>query len=146
MKTKTWLMIWIASFLIMNQLRAQDNSYKIIVHSSNPITSISKKEIMDIFLKKATSWKGGQKVNPVDLTLDSPVRMQFTKAIFGKSTEVIGAYWNHKYYAGLDTPPPMEKSDVDILNYVNNNKNAIGYISESTPLGNYNVKVLKVTE
>jgi hypothetical protein len=74
MKIKTC--ICIGAFLMVSMLRAQGGFFKVVVHASNPVASISKEDVvgMFLFLKKMTTWKNGEKVSPVDLADNSPER------------------------------------------------------------------------
>ncbi len=142
MKIKTFICIGV--FLAVSMLRAQVGSYKVVVNAGNPVASITKAELVDLFLKKATAWEKGEKVSPVDLSENSSARMGFSKSVLGKTIDQIKAYWNYKIFSGLDTPPPVLNTDRAVLEFISENRNAIGYVSSSAPVDNASVKVLTV--
>ena len=128
--------------LFSGLLPAQD--YKVIVNSSNTVASMTKTEVSKIFLKKVISWNNGKKVNPVDLSSDSSIREAFSEEIHGKKVKAIRAYWGKMIFSGRAVPPPEKASDADVIAYVQENLDAVGYVSASAPTSD--VKVLSITE
>ena len=54
-------------FLRPTAIAAQNTpAFKIIVHTKNPVSSMSRAELGKIFLKKTTSWAGEGAIQPVD--------------------------------------------------------------------------------
>jgi ABC-type phosphate transport system substrate-binding protein len=131
-------------FLISSSVYSQSgNSYKIIVNKSNPVESISKKNVSKIFLKKTTIWDNGEKIFPVDLNTKSSLREKFSKDIHGKSVSAINAYWRKQIFSGNSVPPVEKSSNRDVLAYVKGKSGAIGYVSVNTVVTG--VKVLEIT-
>lgn len=118
--------------------------YKIIVNAANPLSTITKERVSKLFLKKVTQWKNGKTALPVDLAETSPVRVKFSEEIHGKTVSSIRAYWQHKIFSGRGIPPPEKASDAEVLAYVMENPDAIGYISGTAAVDK--VKVMKITE
>lgn len=133
------LMILIGFFGV--RLYAQ--SYKIIVHASNPISSMTKDDVSRIFLKKNTEFNGTTAL-PVDLVSDNPVRHSFSSYIHGKSVAAVKAYWQQQIFSGRGVPPPEKSSDRGVIAYVWANPGAIGYVSASTPTEG--VKIIVITD
>jgi ABC-type phosphate transport system substrate-binding protein len=123
----TTIIITFALLLISEGIFAQ--SFKIIVNPGNSITSLTKKEVSDLFLKKKTTWANGSDAKPVDLTSDSKVREDFTQQVHGKSISAIRNYWQQMTFLGTTTPPPEKSSDTDVIEFVKKNAGAIGYVS-----------------
>src|SRR5687767_12593636 len=73
--------------------------YQVIVHPENPATSIERKLLADIFLKKASKWPGGEKVAPVDLPASSPVREKFSADVLKRSSAAIKSYWQQLIFS-----------------------------------------------
>ncbi|HEU4388578.1 MAG TPA: hypothetical protein VFV34_12325 [Blastocatellia bacterium] len=116
--------------------------YKVIVNTSNPVSSISKDQVSKFFLKKVTKWDNGQTVLPVELPKTSPARQAFSLQIHGKPVKAIESYWQQKIFSGRDVPPVEKPSDAQVVGYVKANAGAIGYVSGDTPAGG--VKVVDV--
>lgn len=125
----------------------EEISFKVLVNASSPTVELTKKETSKLFLKKIKRWKeNNEAVLPVDQVEDSPVREQFSEEIHGKKVSSIKAYWQKQIFSGRGVPPPEKASDEEVLKYVEKNVGAIGYVSESTEIDTYAIKVVKITE
>ena len=142
---KYYLLFIIATMVL--QLNSQDRAtFKIIVNKSNSVKSISSDELKKIFLKKETKWEDDTKIYPVDLNESSKTRENFAKEIHGKKVAAIKAYWQKQIFTGRGVPPPEKSSDKEVLEYVDKNEGAIGYISTKISLGKYDVKIISIKE
>lgn len=122
--------ILVLIFMISGIASAQ--SYKVIVNNSNSISSLSKKEVSDLFMKKTTKWSSGVTVAPVDLVANSSVREAFSLSIHNKAVSAIRNYWQQAAFSGAATAPPEKSNDNEVIEYVKKNPGAIGYISSGT--------------
>ena len=107
-------------------------SYKVIVNKSNGITSISKSDLSDLFMKKDTKFSNGNRAVPVDQKGNSDVRNSFSTGVHDKSIAAIKSYWQQSVFQGKATPPVEKSSDQEVIAYVASNPGAIGYVSSST--------------
>src|SRR4051812_17644572 len=101
----------LAALAIASPARPAETSFQVIVHSSNPISSVSREQLTKLFLKRSTSWDGGAPVVPVDQPETSAVREQFTQKALGKSVAAVRAYWQQRIFSGKDVPPVERASD-----------------------------------
>ena len=104
---------------------------------------MTKLQVTKLFLKEVTQWDNGTSVKPVDQISESKVRKDFSNEILGKKVESVIHYWHRKIFAGKGVPPPEKKSDQGVLQYVQENIGAIGYISSNTDTKG--VKTIKIT-
>lgn len=142
---KLFFLILLFGFPLMATLiEAGDTSIKIIVHPSNPVATLKKTQISNYFLKKTSSWETGRKVLPVDQSESSPSRIRFTEEIHGKEVHSVMSYWQKQIFSGRDVPPVEKNSDREVISFVRENTDAIGYVSEGTALDG--VKVVRVLE
>lgn len=126
-------------------LRAQqDVSYRVVVHISNPVARLTREQASQIFLRKISLWDNRQPVLPVDQSADSPVRRSFTKQVHRRTVASLQTYWQQQTFSGLGVAPPERASDADVLAYIRQFPNAIGYVSADAALGS-DIKVLIVT-
>jgi len=91
-----------------------------------------------------TLWDTRKPVLPVDQTADSPVRRTFTKQVHRRTIASVQTYWQQQTFAGRGVAPPERASDVDVLNYIRQFPNGIGYVTADADLGS-DIKVLIVT-
>lgn len=124
--------------------RAQDVAYRLVVHSSNSVTRLTRDQVSKIFLRKVTLWDNRQPVLPVDQASDSPVRRTFTKQIHQRTIASVQTWWQQQTFAGIGVAPPERASDAAVLAYVRKYPNAIGYVRAGTPIGT-DVKAIVVT-
>jgi len=129
--------------LLVGAVRSNAQSYVVVVNSANPVTTVSKGMLNDLFLKRAVRFYDGEKAAPVNLERTSPTRDAFSRAVHGKGAATVEAYWQGQIFAGKETPPPTRATDAEVLAFVREKPSAIGYVSAGTALG-ANVKIVKV--
>ena len=122
---------------------AEAADFKVVVNASNPINSITSKELSGLFLKKDLTWPDGQTVTAVDLRPDSPIRVAFTTAIHGKKVSAIKSYWQRQIFQGKAVPPMERSTEAEVLAFVAAKPWAVGYVSSAATL-NSKVKELVV--
>ncbi len=150
MPKKLGIIILFAGILLLvagaGLLTAQGSAgYQVIVHKENPKTSLSKKEVSHLFLKKVTRWdfEGKPTVKPVDLLPSSKVREEFTQEIHRRKLSAVKSYWQQRIFSGRGVPPP-EVSEEEALDYVRGNPEAIAYVSSRASTSG--LKVLEITD
>jgi ABC-type phosphate transport system substrate-binding protein len=119
--------------------------FVVVVHTGNSQSALPAAEISKLFLHRITLWSSSERVMPVDLTEDSPVRASFSRAIHERSTAAVKAYWQKMIFSGRDVPPPEKSSAAEVLAYVRANPGAIGYVPAGTALPD-GVKAVRVTQ
>lgn len=124
--------------------RAAAADFVVVVNAANPQTALPAAEVSNLFLQKVHNWESGERVRPVDLPETSPARESFSKAVHGRPTAAVKAYWQRMIFSGIDAPPPEKPSAAEVLAYVRANAGAIGYVPAGTQLPE-GVKALKVT-
>ncbi len=131
LKVISYLVTLSLLFAVCATAVAEENqtSFKVVVHSSNPITTLSKAQVSKLFMKKVTKWEDGKKVLPVDQTEIRDVREDFSMKIYGKRVSAIKSFWQQMIFSGRAVPPPEKTSDIEVMKFVATNINAIGYVS-----------------
>ncbi|MBI4819979.1 MAG: hypothetical protein HY791_27135 [Deltaproteobacteria bacterium] len=110
-------------------------TYRLIVHPENPATKVTRSVLADAFLKKVTRWPDGELIRPVDLHVESPVRLRFDEQVIGKSIAAVKSYWQQQIFSGRDVPPPELNSEVAVVEYVRTHRGALGYVSAAIDIG-----------
>lgn len=141
MKKGTFLIATLGILLLTSTSLAQE-TYKVIVHSSNSTSSMTSEQVSRFFLKKDTKWNDGRMVQPVDLSPRSPVRERFSQEIHRKSVNTVKAYWHRTVFSGGDGPPQEKVSIADVVDFVQSNPGAIGYVPSTASVGE--CKLLKI--
>lgn len=126
-------------------LRAQqDVSYRVVVHVTNPVARLTRDQTSQIFLRKVVLWDNRKPVLPVDQPADSPVRRAFTKQVHRRTIASVQTFWQQQTFAGRGVAPPERASDGEVLNYIRQFPNGIGYVNADANLGS-DIKVVIVT-
>ena len=116
--------------------------FKVVANLEVSAESLSRSQLSDIFLKRATSWPGGGKVTPADLGDENKAFDAFCQAIHGKPGSLIRAFWKRVAASGRDTPPVVRNSDDEMLAFVRTTRGAVGYVSAGANTAG--VKVIRV--
>ena len=118
--------------------------FVVVVNAANSQAALPAAEVSNMFLQKTHQWQSGERVRPVDLPEASPARESFSKAVHGRSTAAVKAYWQKMIFSGIDLPPPEKRSAAEVLAYVHDHPGGIGYVPAGTQLPE-GVKALQVT-
>jgi hypothetical protein len=116
--------------------------FVVIVHAKNPISSITRTALSEMFLKRTVRWPDGEGVRPADLHTDSLIRQAFSEDVLLRSVVAVRRYWQQRIFSGRELPPPELDSEQAMLQFVENTRGSIGYVSVRTKLSN--VKVLPI--
>ena len=99
-----------------------------VVSAKSPVTALTKSQVTDIFLGKASRFPDGTQAKPIDQAEGTKVRDEFYDKIVGKSSAQIKAYWSKIIFTGRGQPPPTVSSDSEMKQRIGHNPAAIGYI------------------
>jgi len=121
-----------------------DVSYRVVVHVTNPVARLTREQASQLFLRKVVLWDTRKPVLPVDQPADSPVRRAFTKQVHRRTIASVQTYWQQQTFAGRGVAPPERRTDADVLNYIRQFPNGIGYVNADANLGS-DIKVLIIT-
>jgi ABC-type phosphate transport system substrate-binding protein len=113
---------------------AGGEGFRLVVNRANPTTAIARNDAARLFLKKITAWPDGTPVAVVDQTRTAPVRAAFSRDVHKKEVDAVVAYWATLVYSARETPPPIKRSDAEVLEFVRQTPGALGYVSADAPL------------
>jgi ABC-type phosphate transport system substrate-binding protein len=101
----------------------------VVVAKSSAVT-LTKEQVSDIFLGKATSLPGGASAVLVDQPESSPLRDEFYSKVTGKSASQAKAYWSKLAFTGKGTPPKEVGGSAEVKKAVAGTPGGIGYIEK----------------
>jgi ABC-type phosphate transport system substrate-binding protein len=113
-----------------------------VVAAKNPVGTLSKNQVADIFLGKMIRYPNGREVVPVDQVESSAARDEFYLKFAGKTPAQIKAFWSKIIFTGRGQPPPEVANSLQVKKFIAAHPNAIGYIQDN--LVDDSVKVLQV--
>jgi len=112
-----------------------------VVSAKNPVTTLSKPDIVDIFLGKVHEFPDGRPAVAVDQVEGSRRRDEFYREFSGWSAAQVKAYWSKIIFTGRGQPPPEVADGSQVKKYIAEHPDAIGYIDDS--LADDSVKVVR---
>ena len=110
-----------------------------VVSSKSPVITLSKNQLMDIFLGKRTSFPDGSSAVPIDQTEGSAVRDEFYSRIAGMSPAQVKAFWAKIIFTGRGQPPKTVATSLEAKKLLVENPNTISYIDQSLVDGSVRV-------
>jgi len=99
----------------------------VVVGRDSVITRMSVDQLRDIYLRRQRILPNGQRVIPINLPPSNPARDRFSRAVLGRPSQDLMAYWNDRYFEGI-TPPLVLPSATAIIAYLANEPAAIAYL------------------
>ena len=118
---------------------AQDN-VDIIVNPNNPVSTLTRMELVKIFKGAKVSWDDGSKIIPV--VQEAEVKGFFD--LMDMSRRKFDKHWITVALSGGTTPPKRIAGDAGVASYVARTKNSISYVSNGARVSD--VKVLKIID
>lgn len=99
-----------------------------VVSVKNPVTTLSKNQVADIFLGKTTRFPDGRQALPIDQSEGAVARYEFYTEFTGKSAAQLKAHWSKIIFTGRGQPPRSVANSSETKKLLAQNPNAIGYI------------------
>ncbi len=127
---KTTLQITVPLLLAFFTLAAQADIV-LVVSAKSSVGELSKQQVSDLFLGKATSFPDGKLAVPLDQAEGSPARDEFHGKTTGKSSAQLKAYWAKQVFSGKGSPPKEVPGSSDVKKLVAENPSMIGYVDKS---------------
>jgi len=127
---KTRCGVWLAlvSLVLAWPAGAQDDAFKVIVHPTNPVTSVDRDFLRDAYLKKEIRWDHGELIRPVMLSQRHASAARFTQEVLAKSPSQLRAYWVQRIFTGRGTPPLEADSAASVAKNVLADVGAVGFV------------------
>jgi ABC-type phosphate transport system substrate-binding protein len=102
-----------------------------VVSSNSSVTTLSKSQIMDIFLGKRTRFPDGSSAIPIDQAEGSAARDEFYTRFADMSSAQVKAFWSKIIFTGRGQPPMAVATSLEAKKRLLANPNAISYIDRS---------------
>lgn len=102
----------------------------VVVSAKSQVALLTRHQVIDIFLGKATRFPGGARAVPIDQAVGSPARDAFYLAFAGKSAAQLNAHWSRIVFTGRGRPPPVAADLAALRRRLAEDPHAIGYIEQ----------------
>ncbi|MEO8360817.1 MAG: phosphate ABC transporter substrate-binding protein [Vicinamibacteria bacterium] len=110
-----------------------------VVAAKSGVTTLSRNQVMDVFLGKAIRFPDGTIAIPIDQAEGSAERNAFYSEFGGKSPAQIKAHWSKVIFTGRGRPPREVLNGVEVKKFIARNPGAIGYIDSTLVDGDVRV-------
>lgn len=114
----------------------------VIVNPDNEINTLTKRQVIDLYMGRKSHFPDGTRTLRFDQPNDSAVRADFYYQLTQMKLPSINAYWARLIFSGRASAPVSLSDDYEMLEVIENNKYAIGYLDKS----NINDRVKVVLE
>jgi len=114
----------------------------VVVHKDNPVKQLSRSELIDLFMGKYVAFPDDSKAIPVELEGEHEIKIAFYGQLVGMSLSRVNAYWSRLRFTGRKRAAVFQPDEVELVDYIITNKQAIGYIPKS--LITKNLKVVYI--
>ncbi|MDP5253848.1 MULTISPECIES: hypothetical protein [unclassified Vibrio] len=114
-------------FCLFLSLPSKAAEVVVIVNLNNPISSLEKREIIDLFMGKQKAFRHGQSARPFDQS-ESSIKASFYHHLINKNLAQVNAYWARLLFTGRASPPQELSDDQSIIEAVRKAPGAIAYI------------------
>lgn len=101
----------------------------VVVSADNPVESLSRTELVDIYLGRLHTFPNGESVTPVDQRERSPAHDEFYRRYLGRTPAQIKVHWSKLIFSGRGQPPRTVAGDKAVAEFVAGNHHAIGYVT-----------------
>lgn len=139
MKTLVRISLMIAAFLVLAS--AASAQVLVIANPGVKASSISRKDLKEVFSGSSTALAGSSQVGPV-LQKGGAAHEAFLTEFIGKNDATFRAGWRSLVFSGQANMPKSLDGDVAVVDFVARTPGAIGYIASNSP--HEGVKVLPV--
>jgi ABC-type phosphate transport system substrate-binding protein len=131
------LLLLLLPFLwLAHAARADD--MVVIVHPGSHIRSLTRNQVIDIFMGRFRQLPTGATALPIDAA-DPAERQRFYELLVHKDLAEIGSYWARLVFSGEATPPFRAPDSRTALELVATNPDAIAYCYRSAVKGRVQV-------
>jgi ABC-type phosphate transport system substrate-binding protein len=103
----------------------------VVVSSKCAVSTLSKDQVMDIFLGKTTRFPDGVPAVPIDQVEGSAARDEFYATFANKSPAQVKAHWTKIIFTGRGQPPKSVSNSVEVRKLIAANPQGISYIERS---------------
>lgn len=103
----------------------------VVVSKDNPVESLERSELRDIYLGQLHSFPNGEPVEPIDQAEGSEARKEFYNDHLERSPAQVKAHWSKLIFTGRGQPPRAVESGEVVAELVSQSPNAIGYLDRA---------------
>lgn len=117
--------------LALSVLTAGASELAVVVNLQSGIEPLTKAEVINIFLGRQKKLPSGKTALTLDLNGENAEKRQFYARLVDKDLAEINSYWARLIFSGQGSPPRQIETTEELLDIIENNRGAIGYIERA---------------
>ncbi|NIC07647.1 phosphate ABC transporter substrate-binding protein [Halomonas sp. DX6] len=102
-----------------------------VVSIHNPLATLTRSELVDIYLGRTSRFPNGQPVTPLDQSESLPIYATFYREYLGHTPTQIKMHWSRLIFTGRGQPPRSLADPQAMADFVAEQANAIGYMNDA---------------
>lgn len=110
-------------------------SIVVVVNPGSGVESLSRNDVINIFLGGFRQFPSGIPALPIDLPQGHPAREEFYRLLVGKNPSEINTYWSRLIFSGKTRPPIQAGRVEDALSMAQGSAGAITYLERGKVSG-----------
>ena len=114
-------------------------SIVVVVNPGSGVESLSRNDVINIFLGGFRQFPSGIPALPIDLPQGHPAREEFYRLLVGKNPSEINTYWSRLIFSGKTRPPLQAARVEDAQAMVLGSVGAITYLDRSKVDGRFKI-------
>ena len=114
---------------------ASAESIVVVVNPGSGVETLSRNEVINIFLGSFRQLPSGIVASPIDLPQTHPARAEFYRLLVGKNPSEINTYWARLIFSGKTRPPIQAERVEDAIALVQGSVGTITYLERSKVSG-----------
>lgn len=122
---------WLLELLSCFGFGARAGELVVIVNPQSGVEQLSKSEVINIFMGRQKKLPSGTTALAVDLAGPNAEKKHFYARLVDKELAEINSYWARLIFSGQGSPPRQAETAEEVLDIVENNKGAIGYLERN---------------
>jgi len=100
----------------------------VVVPSTSKVTTLSKSEVIDLFMGRFSETNKGQALVPLDYKAESELKGDFYQTLVNRSLRQVNSYWSRLLFSGR-ARAPIQVSSIDNLDDLfKDNQNYVAYV------------------
>lgn len=101
----------------------------VVVSAQNPIQTLSRSELADIYLGRRTQFPHGERIVLIDQRDGSAAHGTFYREFLGRTPAEIKSHWSRLIFTGRGQPPHTVPNGEAVADAVAGHPGAIGYLA-----------------
>ncbi|MDA8621586.1 hypothetical protein N9L48_02970 [Psychrosphaera sp.] len=103
----------------------------VVTSIKNPISSMEKEQLIDLFMGKYVAFPNGTLAAPLDVGGKNTIKSEFYRNLVGLPLARVNSYWSRLKFTGSAIPPEQVNNIEEIQRRVEQQSNVVAYLYQS---------------